>query len=101
MPLRDRTMIFKEWALLENRYHVCECGFESGRDESAAMVMYNVAFGKQLGLGIRLTDADVTSSVSKTRKHTGSMRKLGQMKRQSSKIKEGEGSETPSSYEAG
>jgi len=29
------------------------------------------------------------------------MRKLGQMKRQSSKIKEGEGSETPSSYEAG
>ena len=64
MPLRDRTMIFKEWALLENRYHVCECGFESGRDESAAMVMYNVALGKQLGLGIRLTDADVTSSVS-------------------------------------
>jgi len=36
-----------------------------------------------------------------TRKHTGSLRKLGQMKRQSSKIKEGAGSETSSSYEVG
>jgi len=54
----------KEWALLSNRYHTCECGFVSSRDESAAMVMYNIAMDKQLGLGIRLTDADVTSSVS-------------------------------------
>ncbi|MGY6530955.1 MAG: RNA-guided endonuclease InsQ/TnpB family protein [Cyanobacterium sp.] len=89
--------VHKEWAVLSNRYHVCECGFESGRDESAAMVMYNVAVGKQLGLGIRLTDADVASSVSKTRKHTGSMRKLGQMKRQSSIPNKGEVLETPPS----
>lgn len=93
--------VHKEWAVLSNRYHVCDCGFEGDRDRSAVMVMYNVAVGQQTGLGIRLVGVDDSSSTSKTRKHTGSMKQLGQTKRQSSTLKKGVVLETPLSSEAG
>nr|WP_265266511.1 RNA-guided endonuclease TnpB family protein [Spirulina subsalsa] len=89
--------VHKEWAELSNRYHVCDCGFESDRDYSAVMVMYNVAVGRQTGLGIHLADVDDSSTTSKTRKHTGSMKQLGQVKRQSSKLTKGAVLETPPS----
>ena len=57
-------------------------GFQIGRDKGSVMVMYNVATNQQPGLGTSLADVDVFSSTSKNskRKHTGSMRQLGQMK---------------------
>ncbi len=77
--------VHKDWADLSNRYHVCNhCNFENGRDKSSVMVMYNVATFQQPGLGIRLEIVDLISSTSKTGKHTGSMKQLGEMKRQKS-----------------
>ena len=77
--------VHKDWANLSNRYHVCNhCNFENGRDKSSVMVMYNVATYQQPGLGIRLEIVDLISSTSKTRKHTGAMKQLGEMKRQKS-----------------
>ena len=78
-------LVHKEWANLSNRYHICDnCGLEIGRDRGSVMVMYNVALNKQLGLGTSLKDVDVVSSTSSTskRQHTGSMKELGQRKRQ-------------------
>lgn len=92
----------KEWANLSNRYHICDnCGFEIPRDKGSVMVMYNVANNKQQGLGTSLSKRGCLSSTSTNRKHTGSMKQLGQMKRQKSQRKEGVVLETPSSYEAG
>ena len=67
------------------------------------MVMYNVATNQQPGLGTNLVDVDVFSSTSKNskRKHTGSMRQLGQMKRHLPNRKTGGELETPSVYTAG
>ncbi len=93
--------VHKDWANLSNRYHVCNhCNFENGRDKSSVMVMYNVACQKQPGLGTHLESksrscggnlrelpcsiVDLISSTSKTGKHTGSMKQLGEMKRQKS-----------------
>ncbi len=77
--------VHKDWADLSNRYHVCNhCNFENGRDKSSVMVMYNVACQKQPGLGTHLGIVDLISSTSKTGKHTGSMKQLGEMKRQKS-----------------
>ncbi|MGF1541710.1 MAG: zinc ribbon domain-containing protein [Pleurocapsa sp.] len=83
-------MVHKEWADLSNRYHICNgekgCGFETPRDRGSVMVMYNVACNNQKGLGTSLSSVDVFSStsLSNMRKHTGSMKQLGQMKRQKS-----------------
>ncbi len=80
-------VIHKEWADLSSRYHICDgkngCGFEIQRDKGSCLVMYNVALNQQKGLGINLSNVDVFSSTSSTllRKHTGSMKQLGQMKR--------------------
>ena len=77
-------VVHQEWANLSNRYHVCnDCGLEIERDRGSVLVMYNVATNKQLGLGTSLKDVDVLSSTSSTkqRKHTGSMKQLGQKKR--------------------
>ncbi|MDJ0842737.1 MAG: transposase [Crocosphaera sp.] len=77
--------VHKDWANLSNRYHVCNhCHFENGRDKSSVMVMYNVATYQQPGLGTHLEIVDLISSTSKNRKHTGSMKQLGEMKRQKS-----------------
>ena len=53
------------------------------RDLAAALVMLLWALGKLPGFGTSLVDADVSSSTSETRqrKQTGSMKQLGQMKR--------------------
>ena len=82
--------VHKEWADLSNRYHICDgkkgCGFETPRDRGSVRVMYNVACNNQKGLGTSLSSVDVFSSTSSKskRKHTGSMKQLGQMKRQKS-----------------
>lgn len=100
--------IHKEWAELKNRYHVCQdCGFEVPRDLGSAMVMYNVATHQQPGLGKRssrtsLVSLGCFSATSKTRKHTGSMKQLGQMKRQKSQSEEQSGVlATPSLFRVG
>jgi putative transposase len=94
--------IHKEWAELKNRYHVCsDCSFEVPRDLGSAMVMYNVAMNQQPGLGTSLVSLGCFSATSKTRKHTGSMKQLGQRKRQKlNRLAKGD-LETPSAYAVG
>jgi putative transposase len=60
--------------------------------------MYNVATNEQQGLGTSLLDSGCLSSTSLTgvRKHTGSMKQLGTMKRQKSQLAV-KGLETPTS----
>lgn len=97
--------LHKEWADLSNRYHICDgkngCGFEVSRDRGSVRVMYNVACNKQKGLGTSLSSVDVFSSTSSKskRKHTGSMKQLGQMKRQKSQQNNAK-LETPTSASA-
>jgi len=94
--------VHKEWANLSNRYQICHnCGFEIPRDKGSVMVMYNVANNQQQGLGTSLSKRGCLSSTSSSGKHTGSMKQLGQMKRQKPPLKEDVVLETPSSYEAG
>src|SRR5919202_3058322 len=97
-------VVHKQWAELSNRYHICnDCGFEIERDKGSVMVMFNVATNQQQGLGTSLSDVGLSSSTSlkSKRKHTGSMKQLGKVKRQKScPVVDGE-LETPSSYEAG
>lgn len=94
--------IHKHWAQLSNRYHACsDCGFEVSRDKGSAMVMYNVAANRQPGLGTSLVSLGCFSSTPKTRKHTGSMKQLGQKKRQKLNCVDGHGLETPSVYTVG
>ena len=91
--------VHQDWADLSNRYHICNsCNFEIGRDKGSVLVMYNVATNKQQGLGTSLSDSGCLSSTSLTskRKHTGSMKQLGQMKRQKSQST-ARGLETPTS----
>ncbi len=106
--------VHKNWANLSNRYHICDnCNFEIERDRGSVLVMYNVATGRmnlsgnptgqpltnqQQGCGTHLLDSGCLSSTSLTskRKHTGSMKQLGQLKRQKSQLIGGE-LETPTS----
>ena len=91
--------VCKDWADLSNRYHVCaSCSFEVERDRGSVLVMYNVATNQQQGCGTHLLDSGCLSSTSLTgvRKHTGSMKQLGQMKRQKSRLSTKE-LETPTS----
>jgi putative transposase len=96
--------VHKDWAQLSNRYHVCDaCGFKIPRDRGSVMVMYNVATNQQPGLGTSLADCGCSSSTSSNGKpkHIGSMRQLGQMKRQKPSGKIDGSIETPSVYTAG
>ncbi len=91
--------VHKDWADLSNRYHICDhCNFEIERDRGSVLVMYNVATNQQQGCGTHLSDGGCLSSTSLTskRKHTGSMKQLGQMKRQKSQSVT-RGLETPTS----
>ena len=91
--------VHKDWADLSNRYHICDnCNFEIERDRGSVMVMYNVAVNQQQGCGTHLSDSGCLSSTSLTnkRKHTGSMKQLGQLKRQKSRLSTEE-LETPTS----
>ncbi|MGL6344820.1 MAG: RNA-guided endonuclease InsQ/TnpB family protein [Waterburya sp.] len=98
-------IVHQEWANLSNRYHICGgkkgCGFETPRDRGSVRVMYNVACNNQKGLGTSLSSVDVFSSTSSKskRKHTGSMKQLGQMKRQKSQQNNAK-LETPTSASA-
>jgi putative transposase len=56
------------------------------RDLAAALVMLLWAQGKLLGFGTSLVDADASSSTAHTPKRAGSMRQLGQMKRQKLRV---------------
>jgi putative transposase len=70
---------------LDIRVHKCDvCGYVQDRDIAAAEVMLYWAKGNLPGLGTSLVDADATSSTSSTskRKQAGSMKQLGQVKRQ-------------------
>uniref|UniRef100_A0A7C3KGQ0 Transposase n=1 Tax=Oscillatoriales cyanobacterium SpSt-418 TaxID=2282169 RepID=A0A7C3KGQ0_9CYAN len=94
--------IHKEWAELSNRYHVCsDCKFEVPRDRGSVMVMYNVATNQQPGFGTNLVSLGCLSSTSKTRKYTGSMKQLGQKKRQKSSQVDVGVLETPTVYTVG
>ena len=96
--------VHKEWAELSNRYHVCDnCQFEIPRDRGSVMVMYNIATNQQQGLGTSLWDCGCLSStdLTKKRKHTGSMKQLGQMKRQKPSCKTDGDLETPPVYTVG
>jgi putative transposase len=69
------------------RVHECgNCGYVQDRDIAAAEVMLYWAKGILPGLGTSLVDADVNSSTASTLqcKQAGSMRQLGQKKRQKS-----------------
>ena len=96
-------VVHKEWAELSNRYHVCECGFEMLRDRASTIVMYQALLDKQPGVGMSLDNRGCLSSTSKTgkRKHTGSMKQLGQKKRTKTQSVDGGESETPSVYTEG
>ena len=97
-------VVHREWANLSNRYHVCnDCGFEIDRDRGSVMVMYNVVTNEQQGLGTSLSNVDVFSSTSSTskRKHTGSMKQLGQRKHQKPNTHVSGDSETPSVFTQG
>lgn len=92
---------------LDVRVHKCSvCGYIQDRDIAAAEVMLYWAKGTLPGLGTSLVDADVASSTPSTRKRkqAGSMRQLGQKKRQKSQsnfaLHELEDVETSSSGEA-
>ena len=95
--------VHKEWAELNNRYHVCsECKFEIPRDKGSAMVMYNVATNRQPGVGTSLVSLGCLSSTSETCTYTGSMKQLGQKKRRKFSAMAGTGVlETPSAYAVG
>jgi putative transposase len=72
---------------LDIRVHECGvCGYQQDRDIAAAEVMLYWAKGILPGLGTSLVDADATSSTASTskRKQAGSMRQIGQKKRQKS-----------------
>ena len=67
------------------RVHECGvCSYRQDRDIAAAEVMLYWAKGTLPGLGTSLADADLASSTSRTRKQAGSMRQLGEKKRQKS-----------------
>ncbi len=91
------------WAELSNRYHICECGLEMPRDKASTLVMYQTLLDKQPGFGMSLDNRGCSSSTSKIvlRKHTGSMKQLGQKKRQKPQSVDGGDLETPSVYTAG
>lgn len=68
---------------LDERVHICNvCGYEQDRDIAAALVMLLWAQGILPGVGTILVGGDAPSSTVKTPKRAGSMRQLGQAKRQ-------------------
>ena len=90
---------------LDKREHECGvCGYVQDRDIAAAEVMLYWAKGILPGLGTGLVDADLSGSTSCTRKQAGSMKQLGEKKRQKSQSNSAniklEDAETSSSGEA-
>jgi putative transposase len=82
---------------LDIRVHECGvCGYIQDRDIAAAEVMLYWAKGTLPGLGSSLVDVDLSGATSRTRKKAGSMKQLGEKKRQKSQLTDGD-VETPSS----
>ncbi len=81
---------------LDERVHNCTCGCILDRDIAAAKVCLLWSQERLPGDGIALDKRGCSSSTSSTRKHTGSMKQLGQMKRQKSQSAVGD-AETPTS----
>jgi putative transposase len=78
---------------LAARTHVCyDCGYTQQRDIAAAEVMLLWHSNNLQGLGTSLSDVDDSSSTSNTskRKNAGSMKQLGQKKRQKSQLTDGD-----------
>ncbi|MGI8504831.1 MAG: RNA-guided endonuclease InsQ/TnpB family protein [Hassallia sp.] len=70
---------------LDIRTHECGvCGYTQDRDIAAAEVMLYWSKGTLPGFGTSLVDVDAASSTSRTSKKAGSMKQLGQTKRQKS-----------------
>ncbi|MDB9535436.1 transposase [Dolichospermum planctonicum CS-1226] len=70
---------------LDIRVHECGvCEYIQDRDIAAAEVMLYWVKGTLPGLGTSLVDADLCGATSRTRKKAGSMRQLGEKKRQKS-----------------
>jgi putative transposase len=91
----------QEKKTLDQRTHVCHnCGYTQQRDIAAAEVMLLWHSNNLQGLGTSLLDVDDSSSTSNTskRKNAGSMKQLGQKKRQKSQAPLGD-VETPGSNE--
>ncbi|MGB3641500.1 MAG: transposase [Rivularia sp. (in: cyanobacteria)] len=96
---------FQQKKTLDIRVHeCCICGYVQDRDIAAAEVMLYWAKGTLPGLGTNLVDADPCSSTSRTRTHAGTMKQLGEKKRQKSQSNfaniKPEDAETSSSSEA-
>ncbi len=79
---------------LDERVHQCDCGCTMDRDIAAAKVCLLWSQDRLPGDGAALDKRGCSSSTSKTRKHTGSMKQLGQKKRQKSQSIVGD-AETP------
>jgi putative transposase len=72
---------------LDIRVHECNvCGYVQDRDIAAAEVMLYWSKGTLPGFGTSLVDADVASATLSTSKKAGSMKQLGQKKRQKSTL---------------
>ncbi len=84
---------------LDQRVHICSnCGYTQQRDIASGEVMLLWHSNQLPGFGTNLVGADDSSSTSRTRKTAGSMKKLGQRKRQKSQATLGD-VETPGSNE--
>jgi putative transposase len=84
---------------LDERVHKCDCGCVLDRDIAAALVSLLWSQDKLLGDGNAPVKRGCSSSTSKTkeRKNCGSMKQLGQMKRQKRRSTVGD-AETPTSH---
>ncbi|MBD2435222.1 RNA-guided endonuclease TnpB family protein [Nostoc sp. FACHB-110] len=70
---------------LDQRVHICSnCEYTQQRDIASGEVLLLWYSGRLPGLGTSLADADRSSSTSRTRKTAGSMKQLGEKKRQKS-----------------
>lgn len=88
---------YQEKKDLSQRLHECkQCAYTQQRDIAAAEVMLLWYSNNLQELGTSFKDVDGSSSTSSTRKTAGSMKQLGQLKRQKSQATLG-GVETPSS----
>ena len=87
----------QEKKTLGHRVHICSnCEYTQQRDIASSEVLL-LWYSNQLpGFGTSLVDADRSSSTSRTRKTAGSMKQLGEKKRQKS-CPTGGGVETPPS----
>ncbi|HEY9800713.1 MAG TPA: transposase [Leptolyngbyaceae cyanobacterium] len=89
----------QEKKTLLQRVHICSnCGYTQQRDIASGEVLL-LWYSNQLpGFGTSLADADDSSSTSRTRKTAGSMKKLGQRKRQKSCSTGGDVETPPSTF---